>query len=683
MDFSVRTLTKKFYKKQEVKRGCADQIARVNVSSNQISVDSVGEKVKQVFTGGKGFGLWLLWNSVNEKTKWNDSENALCVASGPLGGAIGYPGAGKSTVVTLSPLTGIPIDSNVGGHFGPLLKFAGFDALAIVGKNKSKNAVIFIDGLTKKVEIMEMEGLPRYSQEISEFLTRFFGEDKPQNISVISTGPAAEKSLFGCLNFSWWDFKRKRTRMKQAGRGGTGTVMADKGIKAIVVRQDSGKMDLNPAYPELLKEVIKRHVKEIRDLDPKQNQMSIVGTTHLVEIMNVFNLLPVNNFQFGSHLDAHKLGADVFRGMFDKGFDGCWKGCVMACSHGIKDFVPKTGPFKTHKVWVDGPEYETIAALGSNLGIFDPEFVVEANFYCDVYGLDTISTGVSMAFAMECFERNLIDRIFTRRLDLRFGNKEAAMELLHQIVGGIGFGKIVGQGVKKMKEVFPKNFVYDEEQLRILNAIGMESKGLEFSLYITKQSLAQQGGYGLALKGAQHDEAWLIFEDMVRGNLPTFEDKAEALWWFPLWRTWFSLCGLCKLPWNDVIPEGNKDSPEPAKIMKHVRWYCDYFEAVTGQKTSSPDLIEMSERVYTFQRIFALRMGRGRREDDDIPWRAMGDNGEDRKEKIARYEKLKDAVYKRREWNEYGIPTLRKVMRLWRTGCQDIIALLKKQGVED
>ena len=135
----------------------------------------------------------------------------------------------------------------------------------------------------------------------------------------------------------------------------------------------------------------------------------------------------------------------------------------------------------------------------------------------------------------------------------------------------------------------------------------MEHKGLEFSEYVTKESLAQQGGYGLTLKGPQHDEAWLIFEDMVRNNLPTFEDKAEALAWFPFWRTWFGLNGLCKLPWNDVVdPENNQNPQKPltlpnarAKIPKHVNWYAEYFSAVTGCESTAEDLVRMSERAVT------------------------------------------------------------------------------------
>ena len=136
--------------------------------------------------------------------------------------------------------------------------------------------------------------------------------------------------------------------------------------------------------------------------------------------------------------------------------------------------------------------------------------------------------------------------------------------------------------------------------------------------------MAQQGGYGLALKGPQHDEAWLIFLDAVHNLMPTFDQKAENLHWFPMFRTWFSLCGLCKLPWNDIVPMDNKDMPEPAKIMKHIEWYAQFFSSVTGRREGPDDLVAMSEKVYNFQRIFNLRMGFGTREHDAIPYRAQG-----------------------------------------------------------
>jgi aldehyde:ferredoxin oxidoreductase len=258
-----------------------------------------------------------------------------------------------------------------------------------------------------------------------------------------------------------------------------------------------------------------------------------------------------------------------------------------------------------------------------------------------------------------------------------------------------------------MKRLFVEKYAADA---KTLNDIGMESKGLEFSEYVTKESLAQQGGYGLALKGAQHDEAWLIFLDMVHRLMPTFEQKAENLHWFPMFRTWFSLNGLCKLPWNDVVPEDNMKTNEPAKIMAHVENYVNYYAAMTGRNTTIDDIITMSERVYNFQRIFNLRMGYGTREHDAIPYRAVGPvtkeeyesrrerydtqlkekvgwdpNGKATEEKMQalreyrekEYQKLMDAVYKRRGWDLNGVPTLEKVKALG-IDFPDVVELLKR-----
>jgi len=703
----IKTLN---YARPAIQKGYANQTLYVDLSDSKISIKPVSEKMKEIFVGGKGFDLWLLWNDVQGHTRWSDPENALCIACGPLGGTPIYPGSGKSIVTSISPTTGSVMDSNVGGYFGPYLKFSGFDGLEIQGKTEV-HTVILIDGISQQIRILEVTGLPEDAHAISEILTNHFGRGKPRNISVVSTGPGAKHTLIGCLNFSWYDQKRSRSRLKQAGRGGLGTVFADKGLKAIVARWDTVAVALNnPTDEAALKKVAKLHSQEIVEQDPKQNQMSNVGTAHLVTIMNDYDLLPTHNFRYGQHPQAPNVGMEVYRLLFDKGYDGCWIGCTLACSHGVKDFVPSTGPYKGRKVFVDGPEYETIAGCGSNLGIFDPFHIVEMNFYCDTFGLDTISVGTSIAFAMECFEMGLINETHTGGMDLSFGNRVSTLELLHQMAKGEGFGKIVGQGVRRMKEVFSKAYGIDRA---ILEDIGMEAKGLEFSEYMSKESLAQQGGYGLALKGPQHDEAWLIFVDMVHNFMPTFEQKAEALHWFPLFRTWFGLCGLCKLPWNDIVPADNKLTKEPAKVMQHVQWYAEYFSAVTGRKIGPDDMITMSERVYNFQRIFNLKMGFGRREHDAIPYRAMGPvtveeyesradrydqqmkdvyqvdiQGKDTAEKVKilrklreeKYDQLKDAVYDRRGWTKDGIPTLDTVRRLG-IDFPEVLEVLKAHGV--
>jgi aldehyde:ferredoxin oxidoreductase len=271
---------------------------------------------------------------------------------------------------------------------------------------------------------------------------------------------------------------------------------------------------------------------------------------------------------------------------------------------------------------------------------------------------------------------------------------EAALTVLHQIAAGEGFGKLFGQGIRRMKDIFTERFHINRQ---FLDDIGMEAKGLEYSEYVTKESLAQQGGYGLTNKGPQHDEAWLIFMDQVNNQLPTFEDKAEALHYFPMWRTWFSLCGFCKLPWNDVVDPKNAETDEPAKIPYHVENYVQLYSGVTGADVTAADLIRMSERVYNFQRVFNLRLGKGLRAHDAIPYRSMGpvtvEEYSSRQERYdeqirtwlnrdptemtleeriaahrayrtAQYQLLIDAVYARRGWTAQGIPTPEKLQDL-------------------
>ena len=695
------------YKVKPIKKGYNDRTLYINLSNNEILSKPVTEEMKKIFIGGRGFDLWLLWNSIDKETKWDDPKNELCIACGPLGGNPLYPGSGKSIVVTISPLTQSVMDSNVGGYFGSYLKFAGWDALEIQGKAE-KDVVIVIDGDEGIISIESAENFPDNTYLLGEFLGKHYGEKNLKAISTVTAGLGAKNTLMGCLNFSFYDTVRKTFRYKQAGRGGTGTVLRNKNIKAIVVKFSKVTSDINhPADLDRAKKVGREYIKEIKKLDPKQNEIYRVGTSYIVTIMNDFDLLPVNNFKFGSHPEAENLGKEVYRKKFHKGHDGCWIGCPLACAHTVKNFTLETGPYKGEAVWVDGPEYETIAGCGSNWGIFDPDFLIELNFYCDTYGLDTISLGTALAFAIECYEIGLIDKSVTGGLSLHFGNKKAALEIIHQMAKGDGFGAIVGQGIKRMKNIFKKEYGSDPG---IMQDIGMESKGLEFSEYITKESLAQQGGYGLALKGPQHDEAWLIFLDMVHNLMPTFEQKAESLFWFPMWRTWFGLNGLCKIIWNDVIPENNNETPEPAKIMKHVQWYAEYFSAVTGKEVEPNDLIKMSERVYNFQRVFNLRQGFGKREHDDIPYRAMGPvtieeyesrqdrydkqlkelnimdpEGKSTEEKIKalreyrekQYEMLKDAVYKRRGWTPEGIPTIQKVKELG-IDFPEVIELISK-----
>jgi aldehyde:ferredoxin oxidoreductase len=686
------------YELKPVERGYANRTLYINLDDNTFAEKLVTQQMKDVFTGGRGFALKLLWDAVTPESKWDSPENELVIANGPICGITAYPGSGKATIVTLGPLTENVIDSNVGGYFAPFLKFSGFDAMEIQGK-AAEDVVIFIDGDTGRITIEAAPLEDVDSHLLGSYLTDMYsdGDEKSKRgISVLSAGQAAEHIRFALINSTWFDVRRKEVRLKQAGRGGAGRVFRDKKIKGIVVKLSNMRGDLNGvADIALIRKAGQRINKEITDLDAVQNNMRKVGTANIVEIMDHYDLLPVHNFRYGAHPDTPKIDSSVWMEKFTQGVpDGCWLGCTMSCSHGVDHFPLHTGPYAGSHVLVDGPEYENAAGLGANIGNFDAQKVLELNFYCDTYGVDSISFANAVAFAMECYEEGYITEEHTGGMELNFGNGAAALELLHQMAAGEGFGVIVGQGVRWMKEYFVKEYGADAA---FLHDIGMEIKGMEISEYGTKESLAQQGGFGLATKGPQHDEAWLIFMDQVLNLLPTFEDKAEALHYFPMWRTWFSLHGLCKLPWNDITPENNKETVEPAKVEEHVENYAWIHEGVTGIPTTPQTLMDQSERVYNFQKVFSMRMGRVGREHDYPPYRAMGPvtvvEYESRQEKYdeqlqrlvevdptglsteekmkalreyreAQYELLLDAVYKRRGWDGNSVPKVEKLKEL-------------------
>jgi aldehyde:ferredoxin oxidoreductase len=714
------------YKKGEVNKGYANRTLYVNLSTGVIQEKPVTDEMKKKFTGGRGFGLKLLWDSIKPTTRWNSEENELLITTGPLCGTTQYAGSGKSLCLSVSPSTNIICDCNVGGFFGPYLKFAGFDALELQGKAK-EDVVVVIDGEkgTVSIETAPLEEINTHL--LSEQLTQIYATENTyksrQKVSVVSSGLAAQHSYWGCLNFSFYDIRRKVPRIKQAGRGGLGTVLRDKKIKALVVKVERfDGVSNHPADPVSLAKVgIKLH-REIRNLDRYQCNMRAVGTGHLVEIMDAYDLLPTENYRFGSFPKASKIYSPKFYELFTKIIpDGCWHGCTMACAKTVDGYTVMTGPYKGEKVTVDGPEYETIGAC-SNMSIWDPLWILEFNFYCDTYGIDTISAGTAIAFYMEMYEYGILNKERCNGLELCFGNADAALELLHRIAqDDTGeFIKVAAKGARRVKDWLIQNG-WGEKQL--VEDTGMESKGLEFSEYVTKESLAMQGGYGLTLKGPQHDEAWLIFMDMVNNAIPTFQMKAEALHYFPMWRTWFGLNGLCKLPWNDIEPANNAETAEPSKVPEHVQNYVEYQNAMTGWNVTKEDLILQSERCYNWQRAMNVWMGRGQRKDDWIPFRAMGPVTEmeyvSRKERYDKqlveklglsqkdvekmtvrekltvlyefrrdqYKKLADAVYYRRGWTPNGVPTPQKMKQLGFTDkkmlkmLQDKIDADEKKGL--
>ncbi|MBN2462818.1 MAG: aldehyde:ferredoxin oxidoreductase [Dehalococcoidia bacterium] len=687
------------YKPARVVGGYTDRILRVDLGNQEITIQELPPDFKNKYIGGRGYALKLIWDGTTRETHYDSTENILVMSSGPLGNEPAFPGTGKFIVGTISPLTDTFIDSNIGGHFGPILKRTGFDALAVSGISK-KDVVILVDGDAQTISIA---AAPAYDTETDDgalslgerLLKDVNGGELSDSLAAVTAGKGACNARFGIVNSLFFDVRRKRLRSKQAGRGGTGTVMRYKGLRGIVARSSLSVVNGNNAIDkEGVRQAGSKLKAVVSKCDTQQLNLSTWGTTGLSEYMDKFHLFPINNYQYGQSPESAKLFAQVF---LDKYFikkipDGCYYGCNLACAKGSENVELTRGPKAGKVVNIDGPEYETVGAV-SCMGIFDPQFVMDYNWYCDEYGLDTISTGVTISFFMECFQRGFLNSDDVG-YELTFGNIEAADRLLHEIADGRGFGKVVGQGVARGKKWVAqkhasRNGTSGDAVMVELNKFGMEVKGLEFSMYITKESLAQQGGYGFALKGPQHDEAWLIFIDQVHKELPTLEDKANALKWFPLIRTWFNATGLCKLPWIDVRNPEAASTAEPSKNLPTLAYYVAYLNATTGSNKTLQDILDDSERLYVLQKLINLRHGKGTRASDQIPWRAIGPayfneyearaeyydewleqqlsdnkipaNPEQRHEllmekRIETYQHLCDIVYEKKGFTSEGIP---------------------------
>jgi NADH:ubiquinone oxidoreductase subunit F (NADH-binding)/NADH:ubiquinone oxidoreductase subunit E len=238
-------LKKVDYEPAKLEKGYANRFLRINLSNLDISIHPITQQMKDLWVGGKGFDLWLTFQEINKDTKWDSPENPICFSSGPLGGTTSFPGSGKTIVTAVSPLTDNMMDCNVGGYFGPYLKFAGFDALMLTGKT-NEDVIVLLDAVNYTISIEKAPLESVNSHIVAEELTEMYADNEidMRNIAVVSSGKAAEHSRMGLLNFSFWDWRRNVARLKQAGRGGIGTVFRDKKVKALVLKSQG----INPAW---------------------------------------------------------------------------------------------------------------------------------------------------------------------------------------------------------------------------------------------------------------------------------------------------------------------------------------------------------------------------------------------------------------------------------------------------
>jgi len=631
MDYSKATLT----------NGYANRLLTIDLTTKTIAAPELDQQVRDYFIGGRSLGLYLLHKSLTPQSTATDPENPLILANGPLGGIPQFPGTAKAMAISLSPLTGIPGVSNFGGYFGAYLKYAGFDALKITGKADC-DTMIVINGFTNQVSLEEAPhedeafDLQRY---VADHFTAA-GYEK-RNIAFMSTGIGAANTDYGCINSHYYDVTKPTPdgrgifRTKQAGRTGIGSVMSNKRILAIVVLAEypHGENPYGAADWDKVKDAGKRLHKIVKEIDPQQLKMHRKGSVGLITFMSKheYQSLPVKNFQGGSDPRAVQIcGKHYAEHLFEhRGMDGCFPGCNLQCNKGGWVTLV-SGTHQGQKVWVDGPEYETAAGFGSNLGIWSAEFIMEANWHCDNYGIDTISTATIMAFLMECFQRGYLIKEDGEGLELNWGDEAASLTFMHRLARGeSAMARAAGKGMIVLEQWVAEVYQHrsGKDCKTELAQFAMQTKGLPFSFYRTHRSLSMQGSYAAASDiGAHHAAAWLIKADLL-GAFPTFQDKATALMTYPRVRLGNDNLGVCKLPWVDVF---NPESAERTGTDIYINpasqdIYADFYNGVLGQDLTWQQIFEQTDRDINLQRVMNVMVfGRDTVNRDWIPERAIG-----------------------------------------------------------
>jgi aldehyde:ferredoxin oxidoreductase len=705
------------YTKTKLVHGYANQILTIDLKTGSIATPVLDPRVRDYFIGGRGLGLYLLHRAITTDTTADDPENPLIVANGPLGGIPQFPGTAKAMAISLSPLTGIVGVSNFGGYFGAFLKYAGFDALQVTGK-ADRAVMIVIDSFKNEIDLVAAPVDDEAFDLEQDIAARFTeaGYDK-RHIASLTTGVGAANTTYGCINSHYYDVTKPVPggkglfRTKQAGRTGLGSVMRNKNIRAIVVLADypHGDNPYGAADWDRVKKAGARLHNVVREVDPTSLKMHRKGSAGLITFMNKdeYLSLPVKNYQAGSDPRAPQIcGKFYAEHLFEhRGMDGCFPGCNLQCTKG--GWVTLTsGNHTGQKVWVDGPEYETAAGFGSNLGIWNAEFIMEANWHCDNYGIDTITTCVITAFLMECFQRGYLTRDDADGIELTWGNEQAALAFLHQVAhGATELSRIAGKGMIELVDWLAMRHAdkTGTDPRPDLEQFAMQTKGLPFSLYRTHRSLSMQGSYAAASDiGAHHAAAWLIKADLL-GAFPTFEDKARALMTYPRVRLGNDNMGLCKLPWVDVF---NPDSAKKTATDIYINpasqeIYADFYNGVLGTDLTWEQIFEQTDRDINLQRVMnVMRYGAETGRHDWIPDRAIGSTDDRLYETEQEYNdrdlakilgkpyeelqktatgekrallmnhrkkelhKLIEVYYEERGWNRAGIPTVATLQRL-------------------
>ncbi len=605
-------------------KGYAGKILYVDLSKKakrKWATGALREEVAREYLGGRGLAAHLLY-TLNPKDSYPlNPSNHLIIASGPLSGAF-VPAGGKITFASKSPLTGGYGDSNMGGMLAAELKYAGYDAIVIKGRAEKLSILVIDDGHIEILDAFKYWKMPAIDTE--KALKNDLGED----FQCAVIGPAGENLVrFACVNH---DFGR------QAGRTGMGAVMGSKNLKAICVRGTKGLAihDIDAMFGKGKEMFAKCFASG------EQKIWTKYGTSMFVNWANKNGALPVRNFKSEWYARAEEISGEAMREKIVVGEKACF-GCPMPCgkySHAFKE--------GKYDVFVEGPEYETIALCGSNCGLSDIGDVAYINYLCDQYGLDTISCGSIMAFAIECFQKGIITLKMTGGKKLEFGDVGTLEYLVERIANQDNIlGTMLGLGTKKFARLFRGSSA----------EFAIHIKGLEQSGYGVRDAMAMALAYMTCDVGATHNRAWAIAYDLEKGR-SRVEGKAEEVVRLQHARPLFDMMGTCRLPWLELgLP---------------LESYPEILKAITDLDFSLGDLLKISERVWNLTRCFWKRENPDfGRSWDQPPARFLEEHvpiGPTCGAKLTqeKVDYLLNDYYNLRGWDKNGIPTKEKLLEL-------------------
>jgi aldehyde:ferredoxin oxidoreductase len=599
--------------------GYGGNILRINLSGGKITKSPTPEKLIKDYIGGRGFTAKILYDELKPGIDPFGPDNKVVIASGPLSGLF-VPGAGKITFASKSPATNSYGDSNMGGHLASEIKYAGYDAIILEG-TAAKPSYIYINN--DKVEIRDAG---KYWGKGAISTEKMLKDDLGEEFQIATIGPAGENKVkFACISH---DFGR------QAGRTGIGAVLGNKNIKAVAIR---GSKSLKVADPKELQALTKKAIKECAS-HPGFKMWVAQGTASVTVWSNEQGSFPTRNFQSGQFKDYRKISGDVMLKETIITNKACF-GCPTACGKYAK--VKKDGK----EYYVEGPEYETAALIGGDCAVANITDLTYANWLCDELGLDTISGGSVVAFAMECYEKGIITNEDTGGVELKFGDIKSFDKMINMIARREGIGNILADGVREAAVKFGKGS----------EKFAMQVKGLEISGYESRKAPAMMLAYMTCDIGAHHNRAWAITHDIAAGR-DKIEGKAAKVIELQHLRPLFDMVGCCRLQW---IETGM--SPE---------YYPKMLKAATGLDYTLDELLKCSERVWNLNRLFLIREHKDYGRHFDYPparfYEEKVQNGPTQGSIVKKedIERLLDEYYTLRGWDKNGKPGQAKLKEL-------------------